>query len=78
MKNGSRHADNSFDMLRLFFAVLVIFSHSFALGRQLRIPYSPIFGPGLTFTRILPLPAATSMRLAQTKYIPILRDQFVN
>jgi peptidoglycan/LPS O-acetylase OafA/YrhL len=33
MKNGSRHADNSFDTLRLFFAVLVIFSHSFALGR---------------------------------------------
>ena len=31
--NGSRHADNSFDTLRLFFAVLVIFSHSFALGR---------------------------------------------
>jgi peptidoglycan/LPS O-acetylase OafA/YrhL len=28
-----RHADNSFDTLRLFFAVLVIFSHSFALGR---------------------------------------------
>lgn len=33
MKNGSRHADNNFDTLRLFFAVLVIFSHSFALGR---------------------------------------------
>jgi peptidoglycan/LPS O-acetylase OafA/YrhL len=32
-KDGSRHADNSFDTLRLFFAVLVIFSHSFALGR---------------------------------------------
>ncbi|MGD0857906.1 MAG: acyltransferase [Terracidiphilus sp.] len=32
-KDGSRHADNSFDSLRLFFAVLVIFSHSFALGR---------------------------------------------
>lgn len=31
--NGRRHADNSFDTLRLFFAVLVIFSHSFALGR---------------------------------------------
>jgi peptidoglycan/LPS O-acetylase OafA/YrhL len=33
MKNGSRHADNNFDTLRLFFAVLVIFSHSYALGR---------------------------------------------
>jgi peptidoglycan/LPS O-acetylase OafA/YrhL len=33
MKNGSGHADNSFDTLRLIFAVLVIFSHSFALGR---------------------------------------------
>jgi len=33
MKSGGRHADNSFDTLRLFFAVLVIFSHSFALGR---------------------------------------------
>jgi peptidoglycan/LPS O-acetylase OafA/YrhL len=32
-RNGSRHADNSFDTLRLFFAVLVIFSHSYALGR---------------------------------------------
>ncbi|MGA2672924.1 MAG: acyltransferase [Terracidiphilus sp.] len=32
-KNGIRHTDNSFDTLRLFFAVLVIFSHSFALGR---------------------------------------------
>ena len=31
--NGIRHADNSFDTLRLFFAVLVIFSHSYALGR---------------------------------------------
>jgi len=33
LKDGGRHADNSFDTLRLFFAVLVIFSHSFALGR---------------------------------------------
>ncbi len=33
IRNGNRHADNSFDTLRLFFAVLVIFSHSFALGR---------------------------------------------
>jgi peptidoglycan/LPS O-acetylase OafA/YrhL len=33
IENGSRHADNSFDTLRLVFAVLVIFSHSFALGR---------------------------------------------
>jgi len=32
-KNASSHADNSFDTLRLIFAVLVIFSHSFALGR---------------------------------------------
>jgi len=31
--DGSSHADNSFDTLRLFFAVLVIFSHSYALGR---------------------------------------------
>jgi peptidoglycan/LPS O-acetylase OafA/YrhL len=31
--NESSHADNSFDTLRLFFAVLVIFSHSYALGR---------------------------------------------
>jgi peptidoglycan/LPS O-acetylase OafA/YrhL len=33
INDGSRHADNNFDTLRLFFAVLVIFSHSFALGR---------------------------------------------
>jgi peptidoglycan/LPS O-acetylase OafA/YrhL len=33
LQNGSRHADNSFDTLRLFFAVLVIFSHSYVLGR---------------------------------------------
>jgi len=33
VKDGSRHADNSFDTLRLFFAVLVIFSHSYPLGR---------------------------------------------
>jgi len=32
-KSSGRHADNSFDTLRLIFAVLVIFSHSFALGR---------------------------------------------
>jgi len=33
IRNGIRHNDNSFDTLRLVFAVLVIFSHSFALGR---------------------------------------------
>jgi len=32
INSPSRHADNSFDTLRLFFAVLVILSHSFALG----------------------------------------------
>lgn len=32
INNGSRHADNSFDTLRLVFAVLVILSHSYALG----------------------------------------------
>jgi len=33
IKSEGRHAANNFDTLRLFFAVLVIFSHSFALGR---------------------------------------------
>ena len=32
-KSTSSHASNSFDTLRLIFAVLVTFSHSFDLGR---------------------------------------------
>jgi len=33
MRSGNSHSDNSFDTLRLFFAVLVILSHSYAIGR---------------------------------------------